>query len=86
MHYVINASYVKDYKIHLVFNDQKSGVIDLKNTILSDHRLIFQELKDPQKFKNFKVDADTIVWNNGLDLAPEFLHDLFLKQQKNDKK
>lgn len=86
MNYVIEASYVKDFQIHLVFNDKKSGTVDLAQTIQNDHRPIFTELKDLEKFKNFKVDADTIVWNNGLDLAPEFLHELLLKQQKNDKK
>lgn len=84
MNYVIDASYVQDYQIHIVFNDKKSGIIDLKKTIQNDHRSIFKELVDLKKFQNFKVDADTIVWDNGLDLAPEFLHDLLTKQQKND--
>jgi hypothetical protein len=83
MNYVIDASYVKDYQIHLVFNDKKSGIIDLQKIIQSDHRPIFKELINLEKFKKFKVDMDTIVWRNGLDLAPEFLHDLLLKQQKN---
>ncbi len=83
MNYVLEASYVKDYQIHLVFNDKTSGIIDLKKTIQDDHRTIFKELEDLTKFKKFRVDADTITWNNGLDLAPEYLHDLLLKQQKN---
>ena len=86
MNYVINASYIQDYQIYLVFNDKKSGIIDLKKTVQNDHRAIFKELKDLKKFKNFKIDADTIVWGNGLDLAPEYLHDLLIQQQKNDQK
>lgn len=86
MNYVVNASYIRDYKIYLAFDDQNSGMIDLKETMSSDHRSIFGELINLEKFKNFKVDMDTIVWANGLDLAPEFLHDLLLKQQKNEKK
>lgn len=86
MNYVVEASYIKDYQIRLVFNDKKSGIVDLRSTIQDDHREIFKELKNLNKFRQFKVDADTIVWNNGLDLAPEYLHDLLLKQQNNDKK
>lgn len=71
---VIKAHYIEDYKIQLVFNDRKKGIIDLKAIIMKDHRLIFNELSDIDKFKKFKLEADTIVWENGCDLAPEFLY------------
>ena len=80
MNYVVEASYIQDYQIHLVFNDKKSGVVDLEKTIRDDHRTIFKELVDLTNFKNFKVEADTIVWHNGLDLSPKYLHDLLIKQ------
>ena len=32
--------------------------------------------KDLKKFKDFTVEAFTIVWSNGLDLAPEFIKSL----------
>lgn len=76
---VILANYIKDYKIRVAFNDGKSGVIDLASTLKNDHRKTFQELLDKEKFKHFKIDADTIVWDNGLDLAPEFLKDILQK-------
>ena len=81
MIYITDATYVNDYKIHLQFNDEQEGVVDLKDAIYNDHRAIFQELKDLKIFKNFRLDMDTIVWNNGLDLAPEFLHSLAIKNQ-----
>lgn len=84
MNYVTAATYVRDYQIRLMFNDKKSGIVDLKETVCADHRKIFRELTDLSEFKKFRVDADTIVWNNGLDLAPEFLRELLIKQ--NDKK
>ncbi len=86
MNYVTKASHIRDFQIHLVFNDKKSGIVDLSKTIEGDHRPIFKELNNVAEFKKFKVDMDTIVWDNGLDLAPEFLHDLLLKQQENDQK
>jgi hypothetical protein len=72
--YVIHAKYLEDYKIHVQFNDKKEGIIDLKDTIFKDHRPIFKELTNLSLFKNLHVDKDTIVWSNGLDLAPEFLY------------
>ena len=82
MHYVTEAKYIKDYKISITFENNESGVIDLEEVILQDKRPIFQELKDKAKFGKIKVDIDTVVWSNGLDLAPEFLHDLLIKQKK----
>lgn len=75
MVYVIKANYIDGYKIHLIFSNHKEGVVDLKDVIINDHRAIFKVLQDIEKFKQFKVAMDTIVWNNGLDLAPEFLYE-----------
>ena len=73
---VISAEYVGDYKIKVTFDDSTSGIADFKETIFTDHLDIIRELKDLKKFRDFKVDADTIVWGNGLDLAPEFIKSL----------
>ena len=81
MVWIVKAKYVEDYKIHVRFNNDESGIIDLKETICRDKRPIFKELIDTNKFRQFKVDFDTIVWENGLDLAPEYLYD-FLKQSQ----
>jgi hypothetical protein len=72
---VTKATYIDQYKIFLVFNNKKEGVVDLKAIITKDNRPIFHELTNLEKFKKFKVEADTIVWENGLDLAPEFLYE-----------
>jgi hypothetical protein len=82
MRWIIEAKHVKCYEIWIKFNDGAEGVVDLESTIAYDHREIFRELKDENKFKCFRVDADTIVWENGLDLAPEYLYDLTLKTLK----
>jgi len=79
---VIEAKYIKDYQIEISFNDNLKGIIDFRNIIENDHRTIFQELKDKKKFSRIKIDMDTIVWENGLDLAPEFLHELLINTNK----
>lgn len=76
IHYVVKAKYIKDYKIEVTFEDEKTGIIDLEQVILNDSRTIFQELKDKNKFKKIALDMDTITWENGLDLSPEFLYQM----------
>jgi hypothetical protein len=73
---VNDASYVSDYKISVIFNNNTNKIIDLYDTIKSDHREIFHELMDKEKFKDFTIAMDTVVWKNGLDIAPEFLYGL----------
>ncbi|MCP5106846.1 MAG: DUF2442 domain-containing protein, partial [bacterium] len=74
--------YIKSYEIWLKFNDGTEGAVDLGPTITNDHRDIFRELTDPAQFMKFKLDADTIIWENGLDLAPEYLYDLTINAVK----
>jgi hypothetical protein len=80
MIWIIEAKYIKSYKIWLKFNDGSEGIVDLEATIKNDHREIFRALRKEEQFKKFKVDADTIVWENGLDLAPEYLYELTLRK------
>jgi hypothetical protein len=72
--HVKEAKYLHDYVIRLRFNDGAEGEIDLSGELDGE---VFGPLKDTQKFKSFKVDPtlETIVWDNGADLAPEFLYE-----------
>jgi hypothetical protein len=81
MVWIKEAEYVEDYKINVTFNNGENGIIDLKEVICNDKRAIFRELVDVVKFRQFRVDFDTIVWRNGLDLSPEFLYDFLMQSQ-----
>lgn len=78
---IINAEYLEDYKVRLTFNNGECGIVDFKEILLSDSRTIFNELNNIEYFKNFKLKLDTLVWENELDFAPEYL---FYKMRKND--
>ncbi len=71
--HVVNASYVDGYRIEVTFNDGRTGIADLEGTL---DEPAFEKLKDRSEFKNFKVDdeLDTLVWENGADLAPEYIY------------
>lgn len=70
---VKKAKYLKEYKIWLEFNDGTNGVVDLHPNLWGD---MFEPLKEIDLFKNFKIsdDFNTINWENGADLAPEYLY------------
>jgi Protein of unknown function (DUF2442) len=70
---VIQAKYVTDYKIDVLFNDGTRAIIDLQNTFRGP---VFEPLKNKDYFKEFHLDAWTICWSNGADYAPEFLYAL----------
>ena len=81
--HITKASYVNEYNIAVEFNDGVAGKVDLRTTIFNDHRKIFQELQNIEKFKDFHLECDTVVWANGLDLAPEYIHDKLINQKNN---
>jgi hypothetical protein len=72
--HIKNAKYLHDYVIWVRFNDGIEGEVDLEQELTGE---IFGPLKDKELFESFKVDPvlETIVWENGADLAPEFLRD-----------
>ena len=70
---VNKAEYVDDYSIHLVFNNGRSWVADLEQTVFNDGRPIFSRLREKENFKDFKVEYSTLVWSEELDLAAEYL-------------
>ena len=72
--HVREAKYLRGYVIWLRFNDGAEGEIDLERELEGE---MFSPLRDLEQFKRFRVDPEieTIVWENGADLAPEFLHE-----------
>ena len=72
--HVKEAKYLHDYVIWLRFNDGAEGQIDLEGELEGE---MFGPLKDKRLFRRFRVDPEieTIVWENGADLAPEFLYE-----------
>lgn len=73
-YHVIEANYLDDYRIFCKFKDGKQGIVDLSKELDGS---IFEPLKDMNNFIAFKVgkESKTIEWENGADIAPEFLYD-----------
>ena len=71
---VTDAKLIRDFVVWVRFNDGSEGEVDMSAELDGP---VFEPLKDPEVFAQFEVDPDThtLVWPNGADLAPEFLHE-----------
>lgn len=80
--WVTKAEHIKNFKIHLLFNDEASGIVDLENHL--DGK-VFEPLRDLDFFKRFDLDSWTLTWPNGADYSPEFLYDLIMNRLEHEK-
>lgn len=74
MIWVIEAKALPNHRLWVKFSDSTEGEVDLGDFIARDPRPIVAGLREPAAFAALKVDMDTVVWDNGFDLAPEFLY------------
>jgi hypothetical protein len=75
MIWVTEAKALADYRLWIRFSDGTEGEVDLKAFIESDSRPIVSALCDRAAFAAIRVEMDTVLWENGFDLAPEFLYE-----------
>lgn len=69
---VVRAEYRGDFKVHLVFQDGTEGTVNFEEWLIEP---VFQPLRDQDFFQRFFIEAGTLVWPNGADVAPETLYE-----------
>ena len=62
----------KNYVLHLSFANGKKGVFNFLSEL---QKPIYQRLKDLDFFLTAHVEDGTVVWNDELDIAPEYLYE-----------
>lgn len=72
--HVIEVEVIGDYTLRLTFEDGTVGDVAFSDREWTG---VFEPFKDPRHFAEVMVDrqAGTIVWPNGLDMAPEPLYE-----------
>jgi hypothetical protein len=75
MHFIKDVNYISEYKLLLIFDDESIRLVDLESYL--DGK-IFEPLKNVEYFKTVRVnhDLDTISWENGADMCPDFLYEV----------
>jgi hypothetical protein len=60
-----------DYTLFLVFENGENGILDMKPFLDFG---VFQRIKDLDRFKRVRIAFDTIEWDCGVDLDPEYIY------------
>ena len=61
----------EDHTLAIIFENGESGILDIKPML---HFGIFQRIKDVDNFMRVRVSFDTIQWDCGVDLDPEYVY------------
>lgn len=69
--YVVKAEYRGGHRLELVFHDGRTKTVDFSVWLVGP---VFEPLKDIAYFQRFFVEAGTVTWPNGADIAPETLY------------
>jgi hypothetical protein len=68
---VKEASPTNDYQINIQFDNGECGILDMKPYLSFG---VFRQINKPEVFSKIKVAFDTIEWETGVDLDPEFVY------------
>ena len=71
---VVDAKFIKNKEIFVIFNDGLKGIVDFNYFIQKGG--VFKEFENQEFFEQFVIDKDfgTLKWSDDLDIAPEGLY------------
>ena len=77
---LLEARYLGDERIELVFSDGKRGVFDVRAYRSARQGPLLEPLRDEAYLKRFFIDAGALCWPNGLELSPTRLHEISVSE------
>lgn len=69
---IVKVKVLEDYKLYLMFETGEEKICDMSELIKNSK--MYSKLNDKNYFKNVKIRKDTLEWENGEDVAPEYLY------------
>ena len=75
MHYITDVAHDGEYRLLLTFEDGSRRRVDLAPHLDGE---VFEPLRELSLFRTARlnVDIDTVVWDNGADMSPDFLYEV----------
>ena len=67
---VVSVACKEDYILSIVFDNGECGLLDMKPYL---NLGVFKKIQDPSVFETVYVSFDTVAWESGADLDPEFV-------------
>jgi hypothetical protein len=71
---LIEAHYLEDFRVALIFSDGREGVF-VGRDLLQRSGPLLVPLRDEAYFKRVFIDAGALCWPNGLELSPQRLYE-----------
>jgi len=68
---IIEVDACEGYRLRIRFDNGEQGILDMEDLLEFG---VFKTLKNPEAFKRVRVAFDTIEWESGADLDPEFVY------------
>lgn len=75
MHWITDVQHAGGFRLRLRFENGRTRLVDLEPHLTGG---VFEALRDPSQFQTARLnsDLDTVVWENGADMSPDFLYDI----------
>ena len=75
---IVNVKPDDDYVLYLEFDNGEQGWMDMKPFI---NYGVFQKIKDRSMFQQVRINFDTVEWDCGVDLDPEYVYEKCMKSE-----
>jgi hypothetical protein len=72
---VMEARYLANFQVALIFSDGREGVFDGQAMLVRSGSLL-EPLRQEAYFRRFFIDAGALCWPNGLELSPARLYEI----------
>lgn len=69
---ICEVSTNEDFSLNLVFDTGEKRLLDMKPYLDFG---VFKRLRDDKRFKRARISFDTVEWDEGIDLDPEFIYE-----------
>lgn len=80
---VKNVKHIQDYKLMILFSDDKEKIVDFEN-LMNQEGFYILPLRDIEFFKKVQMDRFnySICWPNGADFCPDVLYEMGIEVKK----